>query len=193
MPITLSNINGTGGGFKVVNNTNSGGFAMAVKATTYTIGQSALGGKIAYILQPGDTGYDANQQHGLVAYDGGLDNYKTWGCYGTLIAGTSDAIGTGQANSNLIIAGGCSVAGTAINFADTLTVDDYSDWYLPSYNELQQIYNNNALLGLDTFSTYWSSTDIYPDAAKAINFAFGSFTNLQKNIYAALVVAVRSF
>ena len=33
----------------------------------YTIGDTALGGKIAYILQRGDSGYDANIQHGLVA------------------------------------------------------------------------------------------------------------------------------
>jgi len=33
----------------------------------YTIGDTVLGGKIAYILQQGDSGYDANIQHGLVA------------------------------------------------------------------------------------------------------------------------------
>jgi len=32
-----------------------------------TVGQATLGGVVAYILQQGDLGYDANTQHGIIA------------------------------------------------------------------------------------------------------------------------------
>jgi hypothetical protein len=35
----------------------------------------------------------------------------------------------------------------------------YSDWYLPSKNELNQLYNNKVAIGGFANSNYWSSTE----------------------------------
>ena len=46
----------------------------------YRIGESALGGKIAYIFQPGEPGYIAGQIHGLVAAPSDQPQNPIWGC-----------------------------------------------------------------------------------------------------------------
>ncbi|MFM7700107.1 MAG: hypothetical protein ACKO7V_04870, partial [Bacteroidota bacterium] len=44
--------------------------------------------------------------HGLVCAPSDQVGFQwQWGCYGTDIGGTSTAFGTGQANTNLILAG----------------------------------------------------------------------------------------
>lgn len=68
------------------------------------------------------------------------DPTAPFGCKGTLI-GTSALIGTGQTNSNAILAA-CSTSGTAVQLADYYTVGDYSDWYLPSADELSTAASN---------------------------------------------------
>lgn len=45
-----------------------------------------------------------------------------------------------------------------INNYNSLSEGGYSDWYLPSRNELEKLLNNQSILGLGINKEYWSST-----------------------------------
>ena len=125
---------------------------------TIAIGQSYQGGKIAYILQAGEIGYDANVQHGLIAAPSDQGTAE-WGCYGTEISGADGtAIGTGAQNT-IDIMNGCSEVGIAARLCGDLVLGGYSDWYLPSLDELNQLYINRVAIGGFANYYYWSSTE----------------------------------
>lgn len=200
MPIEFKNISGTGG-FTLVNNTNSGNIILSKAPPppppTYTIGQSALGGKIAYILQSGDTGYDPNVQHGLVVSNADLGT-ANWAniSYLTVTGATGTAIGTGNQNTTIIV-NAVPTAGIAARLCDNLVEGGYSDWYLPSVNELNKLYVNRVALGGFSSAYYWSSTETDFRTAYVQNLGSGGFpggyqTSLFKyNVYN--VRAIRSF
>jgi hypothetical protein len=123
------------------------------------IGQEYQGGKIAYILMLFDPGYSVNVQHGIIAAPGDQSDSIRWyaGNY-TQVYSSATVIGSGSLNTNLIVA----VQGNN-NYAAKLCADlvlgGYSDWYLPSKDELNMLYLNQAATGGFANAIYWSSSE----------------------------------
>ncbi len=153
------------------------------------IGDYYEGGVIFYL--------DNSGEHGLVcAVSNQVDN-TPWGCVGTLITGADGtAIGTGAQNTLDIIAG-CLESLIAAEWCSSLALNGYSDWFLPSQGELNEMFANKT--AIDTTATsfggavldtnfYWSSTEITANSAWGYN-VFGD--DGKSNNYA--VRAVRAF
>ena len=159
---------------------------------TIAIGESYQGGTIAYILQVGDIGYDANVQHGLIAAPSDQGTAE-WGCYGTEIPGAGGtAIGTGNQNT-IDITNSCSQAGIASRLFGDLVLGGCSDWYLPSLDELNQLYINRVAIGGFASNGYWSSSELSSTFARIQYFGDGTQYYVSKFAGSASVRAVRSF
>jgi len=87
-----------------------------------------------------------------------------WGCQGNYMSGADGyAIGTGYQNTLDIVAG-CSETPTVASETLAYEYSYFDDWYLPSRNELIEIYNAIGSIDLGGFSgTYWSSSAYFDD------------------------------
>ena len=156
----------------------------------FAIGQSYGGGKIFYI--------DGTGQHGLIAAtsDQGYPSpgdIAGWGCRPLSIPGTLTALGSGAANTVLIVTLGCNNPSYAARICSDLVLNGYDDWFLPSKDELNQLYLQRALIGGFANSYYWCSTEMNADYVY-IQFlgGGGNQTNSYKDSYWHLR-AIRAF
>ena len=148
-----------------------------------TIGSNYAGGIVFYV--------DATGQHGLVCAPSDQGEFP-WGCQNTNL-GTSNAFGTGMANT-LAIVNGCSQRPIAASVCTDLVLNGYDDWYLPSSDELSLMYQNLRTQNLGSFSNtyYWSSSQNSSGSAWFVNFGNGDVSNFSKSYYRR-VRAVRAF
>ena len=155
-----------------------------------SIGDFYQGGKVFYILQGGDKDYVPGEQHGLIALP--FDYYATlpwYGCTSQTLVSTTNYIGDGDLNTTAIVSA-CSTSTTsAASMAQNSTAYGYTDWFLPSKDELIEMFsaNSSAGLNLTTISTgayYWSSTQTNAQSAIGTRLtnagAFSTYGQLTK-------------
>jgi hypothetical protein len=137
------------------------------------------GGIVFYIDETGE--------HGLVAAMEDLPSTYEWGCYGEDVEDADgEAIGTGLQNT-FDIEEGCSATSIAASEALAYESDGYSDWYLPSKDELVEMYNTIGNGGPDgnkggfVNEWYWSSSEDDNDDAWDVDFSDGFVGNSYKN------------
>ena len=140
-------------------------------------------------------------EHGLVSATEDLKGTYQWGCYQQELNGADEtSIGTGYQNT-LDIISGCSETPIAASEALAYEKEGYSDWYLPSKDELSEMYstigNGGPEGNIGGFSTnsndwYWSSTEINSLGAWIVNFVTALDADVSKGSTRKVRV-IRSF
>jgi hypothetical protein len=117
---------------------------------------------------------------------------------GTVVGATGTAIGTGIDNTNSIIS--LCPTGNAASIAADYSLNGFSDWYLPSKEELEQLQAQKAVVRGFANAGYWSSSDFANQGLNYVHitdFSGGTWDPLGNGvvpteIYKAAVLPVRA-
>jgi hypothetical protein len=185
------------GATAVSNGAGSGVVTAIFPATaTVAIGDGALGGQVAYILMNGDPGYVDGEQRGLIAATDDRSPGIIWAvaaCQSTAVpGGTGTALGTGSVNTDLLISQNGAGADYAAGNARGDRSGGYTDWFLPSKDELNKIFLSKAVLLNLSAGDYWCSSEYNSTRARYQNMGIGNYNNDSKS-GACRVRAVRYF
>lgn len=149
----------------------------------FVVGEMYGGGIVFYV--------DKSGRHGLVASPENLSSARPWGCSGTLIANSSPVIGAGFANTSSMSMN-CSDSSAAAASCELSNIAGYNDWFLPSKDELNLMYQKRNIIGGFISYYYWSSTEVSGSDAWYQNFADGLEYSTDKASF-LLVRPVRRF
>jgi hypothetical protein len=175
--------------------------AVAASVPAHYIGELYGGGVVFYVDRTGN--------HGLICSMIDLSTLQSWSnVSSTLIGTTAQSDWNGQGNTNAIIGQSLHTSSAAI-LCDNYTninygTGAYSDWYLPSRGELNNLWNNiyqvqkaldsdgNGATTAIIATYYWSSSEYISLNAWYVDLAYGG-TNLSNKSSTHYVRAVRAF
>ncbi|HEY9054557.1 MAG TPA: hypothetical protein VIO60_07035, partial [Rectinemataceae bacterium] len=113
------------------------------------------GGKIFY-----DKGSYSDSWRYLELCPSESSGYLQWASSTSYVSGSSaEAVGTGLANTETIIASGDSSKYPAAWYCSNLDFNGIGDWFLPSRNELAASRTNLGSGGFTRNAPYWSSSE----------------------------------
>jgi len=161
--------------------------------TTANAAEPSSAPSVPAIYRIGDTG----PAGGIIFYDKGNNSsgwryleaalYETevqirWSVNHSDIENTLETIGSGRRNTQLIVEAFNRAIGewdNAAQYCDDLVFGGYDDWFLPSKDELDQMYGNLKRRNLGDFrdNWYWSSTQSSFWQTNTQNFSNGSMSN----------------
>ena len=163
--------------------------AIQFKKVNFAVGMPYQGGIIAYV--------DNSGEHGLIAASSDQSDGIQWYNGSNIVTGTGTIIGAGQSNTQKIIQAQGS-GNYAAKLCDDLVLNGYNDWFLPSKDELNELYKNRHLIGGFNIinGAYWSSSENFNNTAWCQDFIYGGQSgngNLTYKTNAYRVRAVRAF
>ncbi|MDL2229176.1 DUF1566 domain-containing protein [Treponema sp. OttesenSCG-928-L16] len=189
-------------------------------AAKFTAGMASSGERVVQTEQPAAPATASGKVYkigdfgpagGIVFYDKGIfsngwryleaapletEFTAQWGAYQKDVSGTIVAVGGGKRNTQLIVEflRRQGENGRAAQLCEDLSFDGFSDWFLPSKDELNLMYQNLKTKGLGGFSDslYWSSSQNNIDTAWCQRFSNGIQGSGNKDI-TGCVRAVRAF
>lgn len=144
-----------------------------IKFRAVKIGDNFQGGKIAYILKPGDPGFIPGATKGIIAATSDQSSAIQWynGSYTSFAMPTSSELYQGSTNTNTIV-NKQGAGNYAAKLCYDLSLNGYDDWFLPSKDELNQLYINKASIGVFADQYYWSSTEVATNVSYAYRQSF---------------------
>ncbi len=155
---------------KETNQPVSSASSESLETYAHYIGEHFGGGIIFYI--------DTIHKHGIIAAEADIEEPAVWAYEDTLTRAKGTAIGYGGKNTSRIL----RVQGDPIDQAEDYAalecaefeLNGYSDWYLPSKDELNELYKQKNIVGGFRTIAYWSSSEFNLTAAWFQNFSNGS-------------------
>lgn len=165
VPTTLAT--GPAGGYVIYDDGSGGGIEMAPYDLTFIDNQN---------------GYED------------LSWWYEWGCFSTSIPGTSSALGSGANNSALILSG-CGSDNIAARACSEYSYGGFSDWYLPSKDEIilmDSLIQDKGYGSISKTYDYWTSTEYTSTNAYGYSFSEETFSAFSKHS-TLRVRPVRSF
>jgi DUF1680 family protein len=180
-------------------NRGPGEMSVWLQMAEYAIGDVGPAGGLIFYVNPN---FAADGWRYLEAAPFDQSAGAPWGCFRTLIPGArGTAVGAGRQNT-MDINAACATPGCAASLCANFTLNGMRGWFLPSIDELTQIYINLKLAGLGDFGAggvadnycYWSSTQRTADMANHLDFADnGRRQHYDDKDYPRRVRAIRAF
>jgi len=161
------------------------------------------GGVVFHLFVEGEIGYVAGETHGLIAAVEDQTNIRWYNGQNITTGATGTAVGTGATNTDAIINtyAGSSQTSYAAGLARDYNGGGYTDWFLPSKDELNKMWlmrtdiNTTASAngGSNIIQAYrWSSSEVADNRAWRQLFTTGAPAIYYKNA-TYYVRAVRAF
>ena len=152
---------------------------------THYIGEYFEGGIVFHIYRD-----SLGIEHGLIVSQSDLSMDSQWSSIDTLIGNNAKSTWNGLSNTQAI-SNDTTILISAAKACKNLVQANYSDWYLPSIDELYIMFshrfdinrrlsqvNGSQLIGL---SSYWSSTELDKTDALSVNYLSGTIAQDAKS------------
>ncbi len=134
------------------------------QSAKHAIGEDFGGGIVFYL--------DGTGEHGLIAAETDLKKAKWYNGSFVESGATGTGVGTGKQNTEAVVK--AQGAGEyAAKICDALELNGFSDWFLPSKDELNLLREKRKIVGGFDGVFYWSSTEYNSHYAWAQNINNG--------------------
>lgn len=156
------------------------------------VGREFAGGIVLQVDESGTRGI-------VVAKSDQARGNLSWGCSDKFL-NNSSTVGSGATNTKNIL-NNCNEQSIAARFCDQLNIPsevdnmlgNYSNWFLPSLDEMKLLYQRKELIGGFENHPYWTSTDLADDGAFVLSFLNGQVLEGGKDFKSPYLRCMRTF